>query len=729
MRTDSQKIVPLKTALSGGKNHRERLPVPLVDLRDRSSRQLRHLLQALFDKADDALFQMADRAGCNTEQNACFEAMRDLRTKRRGIERSFLQKVFDSFSNLYRLEDEAAPSPISESTQLASLTHKERQQEQIDIDAMIERFMQRTPLNLQHLDMRLNILLGKAQNRTGNPIGPRWLIQHFLNTCQEQGIDPAIKPTILKLFERHVLTNIDELYGEANKLLSSNGLLPELQALQSQRRPAHPEDKTSLDQAFYIRNRSATENTEDVFEKLQTLLVLSRSDRLLATQPDHRPIPPGDLLQLLTRQQQHRIFRRISLQERVERLIRRLGKKIGNAWQLGRNERDTVILCSLLFESMEADRNLSEFGRHLLARLQIPLLKATLLDRTLFNRANHPTRRLINEIASATLGMNDLKTAQRDAVYQKIDQALAKLADNFTNDLSIFTELLTDLQAFSTEERRRSSLLEQRMRDTEEGRAKAEIARQEVERILNERLFGKILPEVVVQLLQEVWSKVLLLAFLKYGSQSIQWQDALRTMDDLLWSIAPNKSPEARQQLLELAPQLLKDLREGLASIAFDAFATTDFFAQLEQLQLHALQQTLQLLDSEEAAIEPFPLFEVTERIFLPMPGDTCNQKQEIELPNSHAAILEIDNLHPGVWVEFIGDQEHRLRCKLAAIIKPAAKYIFVNRNGIKVLEKTRTGLALDFHHKAVRQLDDSPLFDRAVKSLKQRFENTLEHN
>ena len=60
--------------------------------------------------------------------------------------------------------------------------------------------------------------------------------------------------------------------------------------------------------------------------------------------------------------------------------------------------------------------------------------------------------------------------------------------------------------------------LEQRTRDAEEGRASAELARRDVEQVLNQRLLGKVLPEVVVRLLRDAWSKVMLLICLKHGA-------------------------------------------------------------------------------------------------------------------------------------------------------------------------------------------------------------------
>jgi hypothetical protein len=103
-------------------------------------------------------------------------------------------------------------------------------------------------------------------------------------------------------------------------------------------------------------------------------------------------------------------------------------------------------------------------------------------------------------------------------------------------------------------------------------------------------------------------------------------------------------------------------------------------------------------------------MVEVVEEIILLAPGELR--------PADDEALLKVDNLHVGSWVEFQEDDEHKLRCKLAAVIKPTGKFIFVNRTGMKVLEKTRMGLALEFRRNAIRLLDDALLFDRALESV-----------
>jgi len=450
---------------------------------------------------------------------------------------------------------------------------------------------------------------------------------------------------------------------------------------------------------------------------------------------DAIPISSGDLLRLLSHMQARapQTVDEFDLQEQLAGLLSRVSAKTGKSRVVGEIDDDVINLVSMLFEFILDDRTLPDSLKALIGRLQIPLLKVAVLDKTFFSRGSHPARRLLNEIASAAMGWGDQDEAQRDSLYQKIEQIVARLLNDFTDDPAIFSELLADFLAFIGDERRRSELLEQRTRDAEEGRAKAEIARQEVERALNQRLLGKTLPEVVVRLLQEAWSKVLLLTCLKHGTQSEEWQAALDTMDDLVWSVTPHEDEESRARLLELVPSLLKALRDGLVSAAFDPFSTGDFFTQLEALHVQTLQrfQQPQSAPSEapaddstsaESAATPIAttpaMVEVVDEIVLLAPGESREQEPEISLPDNDVALVQVDNLRVGSWVEFQEDEEHKLRCKLAAVIKPTGKYIFVNRTGMKVLEKTRMGLATEFQRGAIRLLNDTLLFDRALESV-----------
>ena len=765
MRTDG-KVVHLKAAPEQKPTSTAgRLPVALISVRDKAAQQLRLALQTLFDNADDSLFEIADRATSNAEQNAFFEAMRDLRMKRRGIERSFLQQVFESFAKLNQYEI-GKPAQQEASFDSLALVQNDELEESVAIDTMVAKVMSRASQPLSHLTTRMNVLVSRKLDDKNNPLGPQQLCEYFLDACHSLGVEIKVKLIILKLFERYVLADLEQLYAESNQILVAAGILPELQSMPPRRSTsrsgapgrAAPRSAAGAGEASPAY---ANDDVQEAFGSLQALLSELRGSALPARNlpSDAVPISSNDLMRLLSHLQSRapQQIDEYDLQAQLEQLLHRVSAKSGKSRVVGEVDEDVINLVSMLFEFILDDRTLPDSLKALIGRLQIPVLKVAVLDKTFFSRGSHPARRLLNEIASAAMGWVDQDETQRDSLYQKIEQVVSRLLNDFVDDPTIFSELLADFLAFTGDERRRSELLEQRTRDAEEGRAKAEMARKEVEHALNQRLLGKTLPEVVVRLLQEAWSKVLLLTCLKHGTQSEQWQAALTTMDDLIWSVTPHEAPEARARLLELVPSLLKNLREGLASAAFDPFSTSDFFTRLEALHVQTLQQLnptiepapaapardtgshdrlfteqkLELPPREEPAEEAAtlaPMVEVNEEIILLAPGESREQEPEINLADNDEALTQVDNLRVGSWVEFQEDEDHKLRCKLAAIIKPTGKYIFVNRTGMKVLEKTRTGLAIEFRRGAIRLLNDALLFDRALESVIGNL-RSLKHN
>ncbi|KGF63659.1 MULTISPECIES: DUF1631 domain-containing protein [Pseudomonas] len=737
MQNDGNKVVPLKAGPeTPGSSPLARLPVVLLQVRDRAAQQLKESLQTLFDNADDTLFEMADRARNNAEQNIFFEAMRDLRLKRKSIERNFLDKFFEAFLRLgqYEVAEPSLPEPVSYDK--LALVHNDDLERTVAVDAMVVKVMSRDGVALGQLTTRLNVLIPQPLTDETNPLGPTLMCEYFLQAGRSLGVEIKVKLIILKLFEKYALSNADQLYEEANQLLISAGVLPELKVLPSRRSTDRTTSAPPSSEALRADNAAilhATENldksVQDVFSALQELLVHVRGH--LTPRPesvsDARPISSQDLLRLLSHLQQYVPKAEESddfdLRAQLEQLISRVSARSGKFRVVGTTDEDVINLISMLFEFILDDRNLPSSLRALIGRLQIPMLKVAVIDKSFFSRGSHPARRLLNEIASAALGWGGRDDTQRDSLYARIDQIVQRLLHDFVDDPAIFTELLVDFLAFTSDERRRSELLEQRTRDAEQGRALAELARQRVQQALNDRLLGKTLPQVVVRLLQEAWSKVLLLTCLKHGDQSVEWKSGLQAMDDLIWSVETHDEPDSRQRLLELVPGLLKSLRDGLSSAAFDPFATSEFFSQLEVLHVQAFSHVprapAEAASDEE--IEPengTAMMAVVEEIILVGPGEQIQSEPSLQLPADDEGLMQVEKLRLGSWVEIHEDESHKLRCKLAAIVEPSGRYVFVNRTGMKVLEKTRMGLAVEFRRGTIRVLDDALLFDRALESV-----------
>ncbi|WP_010175011.1 DUF1631 domain-containing protein [Pseudomonas sp. PAMC 25886] len=703
------KVVPINKARATP-SPLARLPVVLLQVRDKAAQQLKQGLQELFDNADDTLFEMADKTRSNVDHGIFFEAMRDLRLKRKNFERGFMEQLYEAFANLGNVErGELQLIPVVSYTAVPGVSGDELEKA-VALEAMLGKVLRRDGLALGQLTARLGALLDKRLDDRDNPLGPAMLCAFFLQAGRSLGVEIRVKLIILKLFEKYVLSDADLLYGEANQLLIATGVLPELKAVPSRRAVATadlPED------APPIASHPADDSGQEVFAALQELLSAVRGSvaPTLEASAETQPISTRDLLRLLSHLQQYvpapEVEDDFDLRNQLEQLLTRVSVKSGKSRVVEDADEDVINLIAMLFEFILNDGTVPESLKALIARLQIPMLKVAVLDKSFFSRANHPARRLLNEIAAAAMGWSRRDDYQRDSLYLHIEQVVQRLLNDFVDDPAIFSQLLTEFTAFTHDERRRSELLEQRTRDAEEGRARTEIARQRVAEALNQRLLGKVLPEFVVQFLQQAWSQVLLLACLKHGEHSPQWAAGLRTMDELIWSVGLSEHTEAGRHLLEQLPGLLKALRDGLSGAAFDPFITREFFTRLQTLHVQSFRGNA---DDPPSVSQ----IEVREAFVLSPAAPAIT----VSLPEDDPDLLKARQLRVGCWVEFQEDPENTLRCKLTAIIAPGDTCIFVNRTGLKVLEKSPVELALEFKRGAVRTLDDALLFDRALASV-----------
>ena len=136
MKNDA-KVVPFNAPDKHSSAATGKLPVTLIHVRDKAAALLKGNIQELFANADDSLFEMADRATSNNEQNTLFEAMRDLRLKRKNIQRSFLQQLFESFTNLNQHQIGAAPALEVFSLESLSLVQNAAPEESVAIESMV----------------------------------------------------------------------------------------------------------------------------------------------------------------------------------------------------------------------------------------------------------------------------------------------------------------------------------------------------------------------------------------------------------------------------------------------------------------------------------------------------------------------------------------------------------------------------------------------------------------
>jgi hypothetical protein len=257
---------------------------------------------------------------------------------------------------------------------------------------------------------------------------------------------------------------------------------------------------------------------------------------------------------------------------------------------IGQANDDVIDIISMLFDFILDDKNLPDEFKALIGRLQIPMLKVALLDETFFSKGNHPARKLLNEMARAGIGWQRETDGGGNGLREKVEEIVTKILNEFEDDTTLFADALEDFHNYTADQNKRSELVEKRIREAEEGKAKSETAKSKAEDALKKIVGNKQLPDAVGRLIYEAWQSVLLLIYLREGDASEAWQKHLITAEELVNSLTPPENIESRKRLTGILPGLVKSIKAGLDAVAYGEFESAQLFQELEQIHLKVLK-------------------------------------------------------------------------------------------------------------------------------------------
>ena len=741
-------------SLSPRQEPSERVGDLLGAVRSIASRRLQLLLGNMFEHVDDALFDLAEKAENNAAQMHYFDGMREVRKRRPAVERSYLAQVSRELTGLStRPAHETAPPPPSGPVEL-SLVAENELEESLAITSMTAKNESRLSRDLFAVNQRLSVICGgvKIDDAT-NPVAPAALAQAFRQAMRELSAEMRVKLIIYKLFDRYVLSALEELYHEINTELVRAGVLPQLRhEVVRGDAPAASAGVSASAAAGGMPAEPAADGDPEAglaSELLQTVRALFSARRAQAhgagtgsgaiASAGHGPavaVPTAnELLGALSVLQSQLASGPIPTAQAAdpatlgrevaqlkEHLLGQLGALRGERpSQVSAIDEDTIDLVGMLFEFILEDSTLPAGMQVMLARLQIPYLKAAILDRRLFAHRQHPARRLLDGLAELAKGWSE--ESDRDhRVYDKIKSIVERLLHDFDDDMSLFERLHAELNAFQEQSRKRAELAEQRVAESARGREKLELARRRAAREILDRIGSQTLPPLIHGVLARAWANHLVLTILRQGEDSADFAEALRFVNEFIASAQPVHSTEDRRILLRRLPGIERALRRGLANVAFQE---SDIERLLGQLHTYYRQQ-LGELESEPT----------TEDVVLPIPDsiqpllDAESAEAEAEAESPSAPVDDADNsghdqveqLKPGTWLEFCPTGDAVTRAKLSWISPMSGRYLFVNRRGLKVGDYAPQELAAALAAGSARILPSEPLFDRAMGAIVDRL-------
>ncbi len=378
----------------------------------------------------------------------------------------------------------------------------------------------------------------------------------------------------------------------------------------------------------------------------------------------------------------------------------------------------TIDIVAMLFDAIFNDPELSATVRAELAKLQIPVLKVALVDKSFFSDRKHPARRLLDVVASSGIGRNE---KDEPRLVDKIREIVEAVVEGFESNLNVFAVQTYKLEEFLRDEEKSARNKSERVLDQLEQRDRQEIAVKRVGEELAARTGQTKIPSLVAAFLDRFWRRVLTEVFVRDGDTGDQWSEVLATMDDLIWSVQSKETAEERSRLLTALPDLLKRLRRGLEAVHLEE-AWDPFFDRLIRLHMSALHKEMpQEQDSGKDAFTSYaPRFDVADAAQSPLSAEGLATGEQAGVPLDEAEIVDgyltlARSLEVGDWVEFQRFRGTRKTLRLGWVSKYRGVYLFTNRQGDNALTLATTSLAGHLRKGMARVLSQDALTDRAV--------------
>jgi hypothetical protein len=727
------------------------------------TQRLAEWLHKLLTVVDDELFKRSEKAESSVQQSLYFGAMRHFRVHAGDLQTSIQWQLAQGYEKFWNSNQasvfalEAADTPAKADDPGFSLVENEVLEEEIAIAAMVEKGNNLFQDALYGLNRRLAFLLGWDDvSLDENPLAPKAICQAFAAALKPVSSEISVTLLVYKLFDHVVLNALGELYIELNGLLVDEGILPAL--------PRGVKRATSLEAGIHNRAAKTQADREnpvsedsqqayiEVFQGLQQLLAGWRAQVGIPV----NDVPAGPVvdartvlnaLSLLQAPGAGLVAGAEGLKPYITDQLHKLQPDENS--RMGRSEEDIIDMVALIFDFILEDQHMPDVVKGMIARLQIPVVKVAIIEKSFFGRKNHPVRLLLNALAQAGAGLGSDQEAIASPAYKKIESVVTRILDEFDQNVGLFSDLLDEFMTFLEKDDQRSKVVEERARQTIQSKEQVHLAKRKIAYEIANRLHGKPAPTAVRSFLYNAWKDVLVLAYLRREKQPGEWETALAVMDKLIWSVLPPADESMRRAIIQTIPRLLQAIRAGLEGISMDPTMVTQIIKGLEACHLARLSAPIGAAHAggpvaesmaaaraeDEAAVEirdpefaqafneiqmNLPDVENISPKELTRTGENWGKrKSRHDLVVQGETLFKARDLEIGQWLEF-DDGKAKFKGKLSWKSEVTATYVFINKKGAIVLEITLGDLARRMQDNTARVVKDIgiPLLDRAFGAL-----------
>ncbi len=383
-------------------------------------------------------------------------------------------------------------------------------------------------------------------------------------------------------------------------------------------------------------------------------------------------------------------------------------------------EKNTLDLLSQVFDSVFRNQAIPTQIKELISVLQIPVLKAALMDKEFFFQENHPARRLVDLLSRYSLAW-DQKKGQQDPLFQTMQRNVHRVQQEFDQEVALFDEVVNDLESFIQKEEKEAAEALQLPIKTALKKEKVKQAGIAATHEVSLRVGTGEVVAFVETFLEDRWTKVLTLAYSVKEEKPYAVEDAIKTMDDLIWSVKPKITLQQRQELLNRLPAILARLNKWLSLIKWEDADRVQFFADLAECHASIVRAPLDLSPERQIEIAVEVAQQAAERrLAKRAEAESKAEAEPPPPPDEH--VDTVTELERGVWLEFTKKSGDTTKVKLAWVSPMRSLYIFTTGDKEKTFQVTAEELEQTFREKRAKIL----VLDRVVdRALTEALENT----
>lgn len=689
----------------------------LLECRDLGARRLREALREMLQKIGDDLQQRADVAKVIDERRFLHSLKNSLTEKGGRLEAQLAAHWGSEFDAALK----ASPARGAGEVLLEEMKIVEygEMDEELALKSLARRLDDKCEEALYALGRRFAHLVARESGtETVNPAAPGVLSLALRGALRDAGFDIRCRLELVRALEGYVVAHVGPVYHAINAHLLQHNVLPGLRRDYGR-------------SSGHVPGKEAAKNSAsgDMFAMLQNLVTGAVSAPIAAPVPGaaspvmqavrsglgEQPVPAAHVwasLETLQHMLPGAAIPQPTTTEIANVLHHFRASEVGQG--LGQIDAITVDIVAMLFDMIFDDREIADPIKALVGKLQIPVLKVAMLDRSFFSSKAHPTRRLLDLISRAALRWGQ-RVGHDDPVYRKIAEVIDNVHTNFKQDTALFDSVCKDLENFLVEHEKAATGNVNRAALLVVQRELEELADMAVDCELAAWLSGP-LPGAVADMLDHEWRALLRRIHLDDGPDSEAWKNALTTAGDLVGSALPKRDARERQALVRQLPVLVKQLSVGFDRIGVEVDRRHALLDALFSLHAAALRGS-EPPPSRDPAAEPVSA--ISEPSFSSQALDDGEVRVEsisVKLPvYSSVSGHDVEALQRGDWVEYLQPDGAALRYRLSWISPQRGIFLFTNPQSSHALAISPDAMNLQLQRGEVRVLPTEPIFDRAL--------------